>query len=323
MLGFYTGGTRETQTVKDVNLFAHAYGDAVNLPPTVNAGTNIVSECNAAGGSNVTLNGTGSTDPEGDALTYSWACPSIPLLGANTATPAGFFPLNSTTTCRLDAGDLAACPKLGSTVQVQVRDTTPPIIKCPAPTTVECSAAGGTPANSLALGPFFNGVSATDVCTPSLTISNNAPGFFNNGVTTPVTFSTRDSSNNAASCVSTVRVVDTTPPTINSVTASPNVLWPPDHNLVPIAVGVSVTDVCDPSASCHIVSVSSNEPINGIGDGNTSPDWVITGPLSVQLRAERAGDGTGRVYTITVECADASGNTAKKTVTVSVPHDQG
>ena len=58
MRGFYTAGTRELQSVNDVDMFAHAYADTVNLPPTVNAGTNILSECNATGGSNVTLNGT-------------------------------------------------------------------------------------------------------------------------------------------------------------------------------------------------------------------------------------------------------------------------
>jgi hypothetical protein len=321
MQGFYTSGTRETQTVKDVNMFAHAYGDAVNLPPTINAGSNIVSECNASGGSNVTLNGNGSTDPEGGLLTYSWTCPSVALAAANSATPSGFFPLNSTTACRLDAGDLVACPALGSTVQVQVRDTTAPSIICPAPITVECKATGGTPAGDLAISAFLGGASATDVCTPSLTISNNAPGFFNSG-TTPVMFSTADSSSNPAACSSSVKVVDTTAPTIASVTATPNSLWPPNHQMVPVAVAVSVSDVCDASASCQIKSVASNEPINGLGDGDTSPDWVITGPLTLQLRAERAEKGSGRTYTITVECTDGSGNSSTKTVTVGVTPNQ-
>jgi hypothetical protein len=69
--------------------------------------------------------------------------------------------------------------------------------------------------------------------------------------------------------------------------------------------------------------VSSNEPDNGLGDGDTANDWVITGPMTVQLRAERAGNGTGRVYTITVRCTDAAGNSSERTVTVSVPKSQG
>jgi len=48
-----------------------------------------------------------------------------------------------------------------------------------------------------------------------------------------------------------------------------------------------------------------------------------TTPLVVMLRAEQAGTGTGRVYTIYVECADVSGNIAGAIVDVSVPHDKG
>jgi hypothetical protein len=49
------------------------------------------------------------------------------------------------------------------------------------------------------------------------------------------------------------------------------------------------------------------------------PDWEITGALTVNLRAERSGSGSGRVYTILVEAQDASGNTTRERVTVSVP----
>jgi hypothetical protein len=119
-----------------------------------------------------------------------------------------------------------------------------------------------------------------------------------------------------------VTVVDTTPPTITSLTATPAVLWPPNHKMVPVTVRVAATDRCSPSVSCRITAVASNEPINGLGDGDTAPDWVVTGPLTVNLRAERSGKGNGRVYTITVQCADPSGNQVTKRVTVRVPHDQ-
>ncbi|HUE89781.1 MAG TPA: PKD domain-containing protein [Vicinamibacterales bacterium] len=119
-----------------------------------------------------------------------------------------------------------------------------------------------------------------------------------------------------------ITVQDTTPPEIESVIASPNSLWPPNHRMVPVSVSVSVTDVCDLAPSCQILSVTSNEPVNGPGDGNTSPDWIITGPLTVELRAERSGTGTGRIYTITVQCTDNSGNSSTATVEVIAPHSQ-
>lgn len=120
----------------------------------------------------------------------------------------------------------------------------------------------------------------------------------------------------------TVTVVDTTPPV---VTARPSVstLWPPNHQMVPVAILTPARDAADPRPVCQVTSVISSEPADGLGDGDTGPDWVVTGPLQVSLRSERAGGGSGRVYTLTVQCADASQNTASKTVTVSVPKSQG
>src|SRR5262249_54363668 len=137
----------------------------------------------------------------------------------------------------------------------------------------------------------------------------------------PVTFTGKDASNNSGTCGSTLTVVDTTPPVISSVSATPNLLWPPNHKMVHVAVGVVVADVCDPTASCHITGVTSNEPINGGGYGNTDPVWVVSGPLTVDLRAERSGHGTGRIYTVAVQCGDNSGNGATGQTTVLVPHD--
>jgi len=93
--------------------------------------------------------------------------------------------------------------------------------------------------------------------------------------------------------------------------------------MVPVSVSTSKSDNCDAAPVCKIISVSSNEPIDGLGDGDTAPDWEITGNLTVNLRAERSGAGTGRVYTNTVQCTDASKNSSTKSVTVTVPHDQG
>jgi hypothetical protein len=121
-----------------------------------------------------------------------------------------------------------------------------------------------------------------------------------------------------------IEVVDTRVPEVISVAAVPPALWPPNHKMVPVAVTVDVSDVCSAAPACRITSVTSNEPVNALGDGNTAPDWRITGALTVELRAERSGTGSGRIYTITVQCTDASGNSsALRDVVVTVPHDQG
>ena len=104
-------------------------------------------------------------------------------------------------------------------------------------------------------------------------------------------------------------------PTVTA-NASPSILWPPNHKMVSVSINAATSGGCD-SSLCKIVSVSSNEPIDADGD------WVITGDLSLQLRAERLGQGTGRIYTITIRCTDGSGNQTTKGVTVTAPHDQG
>ena len=102
---------------------------------------------------------------------------------------------------------------------------------------------------------------------------------------------------------------------ISSITASPNVLWPPNGAMVAVSVAVSVADNCN--VTCGIVQVTGD-------DGATAADWQITGPLTVNLRSERSGTArNGRVYTLTLECLDDAGMTSTKTVNVTVPHDQG
>jgi uncharacterized protein len=91
---------------------------------------------------------------------------------------------------------------------------------------------------------------------------------------------------------------------------------------VPIAVAVEASDNLG-VAACRIVGAASSEPDNGLGDGDTANDVVITGPLTLQLRAERAGGGNGKTYTITVRCTDAAGNAASGMTIVLVPKSQG
>lgn len=72
---------------------------------------------------------------------------------------------------------------------------------------------------------------------------------------------------------------------------------------------------------CAIAGVTSNEPAAGTGDGDVAPDWLITGALTLEVRSERAGKGTGRIYSVAVACRGAVGNVATGTSTVTVPHD--
>ena len=250
----------------------------------------------------------GSTDPDGDTFTVSQV-------------PSGPFSLGTTNvklTITDQNGQSNSC-----SATVTVNDLEKPTITCLAPK-LECTSPAGAVVPKLINTVSDNCAIQSKSCTPPEG-STFALG------TDPFTCNAADTSGNTNSCSSSVTVVDTTPPVITSLVANPSTLWPPNHKLVPVTITATATDICDTSPKCRIVSVTSNEPVLGPGSGQTDPDWVITEPgpsvspatLGVQLRPERAGGGTGRVYTVTVSCSDASGNTTAGQTTVTVAHDQG
>jgi hypothetical protein len=91
--------------------------------------------------------------------------------------------------------------------------------------------------------------------------------------------------------------------------------------MIDVLVDYEIVDNCGPVACA--LSVSSNEPPNGRGDGNTSADWQVLDDHHVRLRAERSGPGSGRIYTITTSCSDTAGGSSSKSVLVTVPKSQG
>jgi hypothetical protein len=128
-------------------------------------------------------------------------------------------------------------------------------------------------------------------------------------------FTPADAANyNGGTVTTTINVVDTTPPAIVAIAPGAATLWPPNKAMVPVALAVAATDAADRSPVCRVTSISSNE--------GTSADAQIVGALAVNLRADRNGDGGGRIYTIGVRCIDASGNASTSAATVTVPHDR-
>jgi hypothetical protein len=116
-------------------------------------------------------------------------------------------------------------------------------------------------------------------------------------------------------------VCDEIPPMLE-VTVSPDMLWPPNHKYVTVDPTITVSDNFDPNPTVTLVSMTSNEPDNGLGDGDMPNDIVINEDGTFDLRAERSGTGDGRIYTLTYMATDACGNTTKAMATVTVPFDQ-
>jgi hypothetical protein len=131
------------------------------------------------------------------------------------------------------------------------------------------------------------------------------------------TLTVNDGKGGTASDSVAVIVQDTTPPTLG-VSLLPKLLWPPNHKLVPVVAVLEVSDLCDPSPTVVLVSIVSNEADSGQDVQGAS---VGTDDRSFLLRAERAGKGAGRVYTVTYRALDASGNMQFASADVIVPHD--
>lgn len=205
-----------------------------NEPPTADAGEDQTVECEGNSSAEVTLDGSGSSDPDDDELSYDWTEGGSPI------------------------------------------------------------ATGVSPTLSLGLG------------------------------THTITLTVDDGNGETATDEVVIIVEDTEAPTVN-MTVSLTQLWPPNHTMHLVASGISASDTC-----CDVtlvVEVSSNEPVNGTGDGDTSPDWEVVnngdGTFDVFVRAERAGKGSGRIYTITATATDCVGNVTVSDGTVDVPHSKG
>lgn len=125
----------------------------------------------------------------------------------------------------------------------------------------------------------------------------------------------------------TATVTDTQAPTFAPV-ADKAILWPPNHKMVDVVIMANAIDNSGGAVQLA-VTISSNESINGPGDGQTPSDWVVNsidqtkGIIFLQLRAERSGKGNARIYTVTVTATDDSDNSSSTDVNILVPHDKG
>lgn len=130
-----------------------------------------------------------------------------------------------------------------------------------------------------------------------------------------LTLTVSDGTDQATDTV-TITVADIAPPSLSGLCASPGVIKANNKKMNDVVVTCTATDDGDPAPVTEIVQVSSNQ-----SDG-VSPAWVITGAMTLQLRAERS-HGETRVYTITVRSTDSSGNSSYGQVTVTVPANSG
>jgi len=239
-----------------------------------------------------------------------------PFTGSVKATDHGWYTF--TVNCSDASGNVAS----GSVDVIVPPDTTPPVISKVnlSPSTIWPPKGQTVTVTASAIATDDSGVAP--VCKlGNITGPGTAPTDFNvTGANTGTVLAVggrtytfheicTDGSGNYSWGSADVTVLrDTTAPVINSVTASPSTIWPPNDKLVPVTVSVSVTDDVDDAPACSLTSVSAS--------GATVDDWSITGRFSALLRAVG-----GRTYTLGVTCSDFSGNSSSRSVNVVVPPD--
>lgn len=262
--------------------------------------------------------GTYRPTNSGTGDTFAAPAPAAPygslLADFNGTNPNGNWQLYVTDDAGGDIGSFAGGWSLSFHTADPVCCTQACSLTCPSPITQGndlnlCSAV------VTFASPAVAGSCGTVACAPP------SGSIFPVGITTDVCTATTQS-NTTTTCSFPITVQDVQPPQVSGAAVSTSQLWPPDHRLTEVTVSYTTADNCSlPTAISCSLAVTSNEPINGLGDGDQSPDWTIVDNHRVKLRAERSGTGTGRVYTITITCTDQAGRSSSQAVTVNVPHD--
>ena len=313
----------------------------LNEAPIANAGDNLTILSSEQ--SVTTVAGSGS-DSDDDAMTYRWLENGTEVQ-AGSVTASGDAPLDLSLLGALSLGnhtfdlEVSDGQETSTDSMILSVDNSPPVIAVGGDITAEVgddiTLTGGATdfdgdtlsyswaegATVLASGSFASIAGGDPVDVPLHTIT----GGLSLGAHS-LTLTVDDGANPSVSASVAVSIVDTQAPTMAPVSDT-GLLWPPNHQLVTVTVALNANDNGGGALSFSAV-VSSTENPDKDGDGNTIPDWTEptfdtqAGTMTVLLRAERSGKGTGRVYTVTITATDGSGNSSDSTIQVVCPHDR-
>jgi hypothetical protein len=320
----------------------------VNHDPTADAGGN---QSNISEGATVDLHGTGDDADPGEAasLTFQWNQTSgppvtlIPASGKDVSFTAPTIP-GGDPNASLDLGFSLTvtdgCAGSTTTDPVTVHVANIPHAPVAVATTVSPTANEGGATVQLDGSMSYDqdvppdpisytweqtaGPPVTLVYGPGDMLTHIMPSFITPWVSadTPLTFklTVSDWPGSTSSAYVTVTVINWhTPPDASHARADVSVLWPPDHKMALVHV-IGVTKPSDDKVA--ITGVTQDEPTNGLGDGDTPIDAIkqvnASGDDSVLLRAERSGNGNGRVYRVCFTIADPE-QSANGCVNVMVP----
>lgn len=307
---------------------------ALNHRPVANAGPDqIVRESKS-----VTLDATTSTDPDGDVIIYRWSIVGVPA-GSTVTTgslpdrthPRPVFTPDVIGPYLFELGvSDGAADSFPDWVQVHVEPNRAPYSDAgPDQTKNEGSqiALDGTRSSDPDGDPLtyrwfqVSGprvvLSNQNTSTPSFTAPVVGPSGENLVFSLIVNDGVVDSGPDQV-VIAVLNVND--PPVCTSAQPSVGLLWPPNHKMQRAAM-MGIADPDGDLVTVTITGVTQDEPVNGLGDGDTSPDAVVEGD-GVLLRSERSGVGNGRIYQVNFTADDGQGGVCTSSVLVGVPHDR-
>lgn len=303
--------------LRDVIIDALTSTLCARTPEITTSASGLAVECDGAGNLaalNDWLDDKGGASATDDCGSISWSDDSSGLsdgcgaTGSETVT----FTATSDDGCVTDASE--------TTATFAIEDTTDPTIDtCPSNTTVECDGAGNVAELNAWLGSF----AASDVC-GGVTLTDDFGGLSDGcGATgsATVTFTATDDCGNDTSCVSTFTVEDTIAPEVSCEVVVSS-LSSYSHRMVDVGLTAPASDICDADPVVTAEVFANEDDEEATGDGRHSPDAKEIAPDTLRLRAERKGDGDGRVYLIVTEATDECGNVGHDCCTVTVPHNE-
>ena len=329
-----------------------------NQPPVANCQpVAVFANANCQGTATPANFNAGSTDPDGDPITFS-------------VSPAGPYSLgvtNVTFTVSDNHGASSTCQ-----TTITVSDNTPPSITCPAPLTVQC--ASEVPKEDASL------IAATDNCSGVITKSFVddviVPGSCANKYTINRTYKATDASGNSSTCTQVITVNDNTAPVIScpanmivnntadqcgaivnfAATATDNcsgavtITYSKDpgtfFNVGTTSVNATATDICGNSSSCSFTVTLKDAQLPVINNLPVSVVYNATQGTcfkQVSWTAPTASDNCGvasivsdnadynqfgsvilatGVHTITYTATDVNGNVTTASFTITIKDTQ-
>jgi hypothetical protein len=257
----------------------------------------------------VALNGSGSSDPEGQTLTYSWSTTCDGTFNDPSSTTPDLTITSNPPVCPLSCDvTLTVNDEDGlsdtDTTSVTIVDTThPKLLGVPGNLTVECDSI-----------PDPAAVVATDDCDPSPTLDFSEiriDGGCSSEYELYRTWTATDSCGNSTSYTQIITVQDTTPPEIQC--NAPATITPKE---APISFAATATDNCDGEPLVAITGYNCffTAPNGKIINKNSSCEVELTGSTINILDSGGVQDN----ITWTTQATDSCGNVSSEICHVEV-----